>query len=246
MLQRWSSKPKEHRAARIRDNQRRHRARIKAYIAHLERQLEGAREHVHELEARNTTLLSELERLRASCANEFLTRNYPAEEEDAYSQKTIAVAACIAPPAANLGTTQGTERSSSSPPPTWAEPSVGKDKRKSLPSCSCGAPSCPAPAILATVAAPKDDAEENLLHADCSRLPPPSVRESTIPCDTAYGILREQNDCGLDWGVIGEFLAPGFRRATGQHDGCLVQSHRVFSVLDAIGSSMPSILSNDP
>jgi hypothetical protein len=44
MTQKWSYKLKENKAARIRSNQRCHRARTKAYIADLERQLVEVRD----------------------------------------------------------------------------------------------------------------------------------------------------------------------------------------------------------
>lgn len=69
MTHKWFSKPKEHKAAGIRDNQRRHRAKTKAYIADLERQLAEERMRLDEALVRNSGLMSELEKLRASGAD---------------------------------------------------------------------------------------------------------------------------------------------------------------------------------
>src|SRR5690242_8670455 len=48
MTGRWSSKSDEQKAARVRDNQRRHRARTKAYIQHLEKQLSETQARLQE------------------------------------------------------------------------------------------------------------------------------------------------------------------------------------------------------
>jgi hypothetical protein len=80
------------------------------------------------------------------------------------------------------------------------------------------------------------------LRLDCSHLPPPARGESTIPCKAAYDIIQQQNCYELDLSFIEGFLVPGFRGATIRGEGCRVESSRVFSVIDAISSSMPSML----
>lgn len=70
MTQKWSSRPKSDKAARIRGNQQRHRARTKAYIADLEKQLADTQSRLCEVLRRNAELVSELENVRATCPNE--------------------------------------------------------------------------------------------------------------------------------------------------------------------------------
>ncbi|KAL8391871.1 hypothetical protein RB599_004692 [Gaeumannomyces hyphopodioides] len=64
MTQKWSSRPREQDAARVRENQRRHRARTKAYVADLERRLAEATAQLDEAVARNAELAMEIRRLQ--------------------------------------------------------------------------------------------------------------------------------------------------------------------------------------
>ncbi|ROT41983.1 hypothetical protein SODALDRAFT_4728 [Sodiomyces alkalinus F11] len=68
MILKWSSKPKDHNTIRVRENQRRHRARRKAYIEDLERQLDEARAQLSDALAANAELQSEMVDLRTLCA----------------------------------------------------------------------------------------------------------------------------------------------------------------------------------
>lgn len=64
MVRKWPAKPKADRAARVRENQRRHRARTKSYIAELENEVAGMRSRLSEVLERNESLVAELEQLR--------------------------------------------------------------------------------------------------------------------------------------------------------------------------------------
>ena len=77
MMQKWSSKPKEQRAARIRDNQRRHRTRVKTYIGELERHLAEERARVEKITAHNAALIAELEKLRANATDQSVPNSPP-------------------------------------------------------------------------------------------------------------------------------------------------------------------------
>jgi hypothetical protein len=72
---------------------------------------------------------------------------------------------------------------------------------------------------------------------DCPHLPPPAPGESTIHCRTAFSIIEQQNYAGQDLSRIDRLLAPGFRRAIAQGDGCRVESNRVFSLIDSLNDS---------
>lgn len=69
MTQKWSSKPKPDQAARVRDNQRRHRAKTKACIADLESEVAGMRTRLSEVLEHNARLVSEVEDLRNQLDN---------------------------------------------------------------------------------------------------------------------------------------------------------------------------------
>lgn len=140
MISRWSSKPKEQKAARIRENQRRHRAKTKAYIADLERQLAQERTRLDEVLRQNAALTSELERLRAdradqSVANQPVTNNLP----KSIGEAPIMIspdAEAMAPP--NSSASRNRSDPSSSPLP-W----LGKTTELRLPSAHLGSPAPP-------------------------------------------------------------------------------------------------------
>lgn len=64
MVRKWPAKPKADRAARVRDNQRRHRAKTKAYIAELEDQVASMGSQLGQVLEQNKSLVLELELLR--------------------------------------------------------------------------------------------------------------------------------------------------------------------------------------
>ncbi|KAI0006365.1 hypothetical protein F4779DRAFT_596572 [Xylariaceae sp. FL0662B] len=282
MTQKWSSKPKECRTTRVRENQRRHRARTKAYIASMERQLNETRARLDEVLAENTRLTSEMETLRASSAGKSVANGpeevvgdrplmislgplvgdsdigppvippspplntwsgecpplpplFPPKLNGAYVSLRAFTPPLPAPlqaaSSANHTSTPPSEEEDSPRPATKA-PGLEKSSN-SRPARVCSATSCLAPTVPTTTSS-RDDADLALLQSDCSHLPPPALGESTIPCAVAYLIIKQQNHNGLNLSFVEEFLAPGFRRATIQGDGCRVESSRVFSVIDVI------------
>jgi hypothetical protein len=70
MTQKWSSRTREQKAVRVRDNQRRHRARTKAYISDLESQLAEAIAQLDEALARNSRLAAQLGELQGRLGQE--------------------------------------------------------------------------------------------------------------------------------------------------------------------------------
>ncbi|KAJ9133700.1 hypothetical protein NKR23_g10619 [Pleurostoma richardsiae] len=283
MTRKWSSRPKECRATRVRENQRRHRARTKAYIADMERQLAQTRAQLDEALAQNAELTSELQTLRASSAGKAVANpskevvvGQPVMMSLGLSEGYSDTGPPISPPNPPSAT-RGGERppsppilplelngaytsfrtltplrpaalqavSSAGPISTpWSEescpwsPTKTPGHEQSSKTCRagvCSASSCLAP-VIPTTTSSGDDADLALLRSDCPHLPAPALGESTIPCAAAYHIIKQQNYNRLDLSVMGGFLAPGFRRATVQGDGCRVETSRVFSVIDAISS----------
>ncbi|KAH8911207.1 hypothetical protein BR93DRAFT_965018 [Coniochaeta sp. PMI_546] len=267
MTGKWSSRSKEQDAARVRENQRRHRARTKAHIADLERKLSETQACLDHALMHNLRLISELEKLRAS----FTKTCETSDAEDA-------TAGQMAMPSAGIRS-HGSSSSPLSTSPNHENPlpllrlrpsdladmsphlSSGDQEADALPSCALSAESdvsialsaskslehnpsharslppsaswSTRPITLATAFAQGED-DIAMLQTDCLHLPPPRLGESTIPCRTAYRIIKEQNYDGADLSAIRGFLAPGFRGATVQEDGCRVDSTRVFSILDLI------------
>lgn len=237
MIQKWSSRPKarEHEAARVRDNQRRCRARAKAYVADLERQLAETHERLEEALARNATLVSELEELREAVSR----RRDVVDYDNSSIPSTDAVGGSEDP----ILSTPTRQPRSSSPQTSAPLAAAGRVRRR--------APPYPVPRGGVRSSAPPSVPPEQcdmgfeppglVACGDCPCLPPPAPGESTMPCAAAYDILRQQNyggpevEVGLH-GSIGRLLRPGFRRAPVPGGGCRVETNRVYSALDAISS----------
>ena len=268
VVQRWSSKPKEHTVARVRDNQRRHRAKTKAYIAELERRLAEEQARVEEILVEKAALLCELESLRARGTDNYVSKPIhttaagslssiaPAHNRAASSSYALAplswdteespVSSLLRPVGASALHSSGSRIGL----PCEAQPARDENKQASaegqqLPDgedpsgtrrsgvkdggCSC---------TQASPSSTSSNGEDGLavLLSDCSTLPPPARGESTIPCTTAYNMIKQQNYRGWDLRAIGEFLTPGFRGPTITGDGCRVDSNRVFSAIDSVCS----------
>lgn len=252
MTHKWSTKPSEANSARIRDNQRRHRARMKARTALLETRLADTQSQLQEALAQNAKLLSELEALRAHYAGKSTT----GEVASASRSSDTAVAApsttdqwkthatTLLSNATDTGNMSQREpalpalKSTATPttsqtPVDQSNSSVSEGNSKSS---TCGGVRCAASRVTTTSAEWDGLSAEEFatLRAACSRLPPPTATESTIPCDTAYDLIRQHNHAGEDLAAINVLLAPGFRGSTSQGDGCRVESSRVFAVIDFI------------
>jgi hypothetical protein len=72
MMSKWSAKRADHKAARLRNNQRRHRERVKCHIAELEARLAATQLQLDKALARITDLSNEL----------LLSRTHPAHLND--------------------------------------------------------------------------------------------------------------------------------------------------------------------
>jgi len=237
MIQKWSSRPREARAARVRENQRRHRARGKAHVADLERDLADVRAQLDDALARNAQLTAELDLFRSGSAPEPPPENTSAGSVDKPSTPdpppSVSVRYMEADETCSLTSTDAREILPLSP--RLDEALEPESTGLPCPAPSACAGSCPVTAALITrqrVDGPADLAGVDL--GDCPHLPPPAPGESTILCRTAFGIIDQQNYIGQDLGSIDQLLAPGFRRASSRGDGCRVESNRVFSVIDAL------------
>ncbi len=268
IVQRWSSKPKEHTAARVRNNQRRHRAKTKAYIAELERRLAEEQARVEGILEEKAVLMCELESLRASGTCNSVSKHV--HTKAAGSLSSIAPAPNRAASSSYISSPLSGDTEGSPVPsllrPVEASASHSSSSRIELPCVArpardenkyalgegqqlsdvenasgtrkSGAQNGPCRCTQAAPSSTSSNNEDSLavLLSDCSTLPPPARGESTIPCTTAYNMIKQQNYRGWDLRAIGEFLAPGFRGPTIHGDGCRVDSGRVFSALDSVCS----------
>lgn len=275
MTQKWSAKPKEDRAARVRENQRRHRARTKAYIADLEQQLAETKRKLQETLSRNKELEAQVESLHKggalpSPAVSGHELPYNAEMLD-YTPKndTPADVGASSPPpdsthdVASMLLALGEEHFL---PPTITQPTVPSSSECATPVCappvctsSCqqaiesnrsqplsglSEPTTPCdlndgnvnPVSLACDISAESSTLSQPADPDCSHLPPPRPGESTIHCKAAYSIIKERNFKGMEVDQIRSWLGPGFRRAIIQGEGCRVDSHLVFALIDKISN----------
>ena len=299
MTQKWPARPAAEKAARVRENQRRHRAKTKAYIADLESEVASMRTRLREVLELNTSLVAEVEGLRARLQDDLqmgqrdardatpLPSSGPASTTRTYApslrtsqyprspsstrfptthvspQSRTALPAIIprpSPRAPSPPTALGTDISvrhvptvaptripQPTPPPTLPPPSLGSGTdQEPLPkpitsqddendSCECDngvcstLAACPATPLL-------DHVDTSGLRDTRSSFPASCPGESTIPCRTAFNIIKQQNFSGQDLATITDQLRPGFRRAMLEGDDCRVITNFVFSVIDVLNS----------
>ena len=277
MTQKWSSKSKQDRAARVRENQRRHRAKAKTYVAELENQVADLKSRLNEALAHNAQLASEVEKLRDLYERGPRVVGRCRVDEQRWSKENEALSPAQSPSSPVISERDTSSTDIKTPAlvpsliPTSIEVAISAPTTVGLPSPIQSCMAVPAsrsneqrhaPALNASDHIPSclelcssDDTTKSIsvsipnniptsdaidiasLRARLTHLPPPGPGESTIPCETAYGIIRQQNYAGQDLSTISRLLSPGFRRAILEGDDCRVMSSLVFAVIDAINSS---------
>lgn len=203
----WSSKPADHDAIRVRNNQRRHRARAKGHVQDLEKRLE---ETSAKLEAALQTishLAQEVEILRGRVPPSLAwSQSPPTAATLPAPAPTAAVQPVLDPtPGQNLGDPQA---------------------------LAYGPPNA-----LITTASPTATVDDDSADCGCDGLPPQAPGESTLPCSSAFRIIEQQNFSGVEVTTIRAWLGPGFRRALRPGEACRVETNRVYELLDHITSS---------
>lgn len=197
LMGKWSSKAADHNAIRVRNNQRRHRARVKSRMEDLESQIQEA-------SARLDAALATIDDLTAEIN---VLRN------------------CHGSPSPRSPTHVARRRER--PAPTR---SVGTDT--ALDGMLDNA--TPSACQLSSVS-PVDDDE---MDADCgcSSLPPTSLGESTLSCNSAFRIIKQQDVSGIEVATIRAKLSSGFRRSLVPGEACRVETSRVYELLDRVTS----------
>lgn len=229
MISKWSSKSPKQKATRIRNNQRRHRAKVKTHISTLEAELAESQRQLIAAEHRITALTAEVERLLKEAGRE------PALVSDSHVQhsfnspmhSTVSEAPCCC---------------------SW------NSQRQLSNSASCkqntavdlpfGMPVIPNSMLMDHISAyselnagngiEKDDltlAVAFVAQYDCQSLPPLQPGESTTDCVAAYRIIEQQNFKGIDMEAIHQRLQSGYRRAKRPGDGCMVVNSLLYSTI---------------
>ncbi|KAK4237626.1 hypothetical protein C8A03DRAFT_15868 [Achaetomium macrosporum] len=242
-VHKFSCKPPGHDAARQRENQRRHRARVRNRITELEAALSNTQSRLDDALMRIDSLTSELQRLRGVLGS---TSPTPQTQQIAPGKLVVESTDC----------SEGDIESIQSDQVTQEEPSVfnpSKEFGSALPkTCGTargeGSEGSPV-ANSETIGSATQNLTPNISrHAielpvsgidnpndDCPLLPPPGAGESTIPCRDAYSIIKERSTPEeVDLSFANEWLKPGFRRAIAPGAGCRVQTHLLFTFVDHI------------
>ncbi|KAK0644328.1 hypothetical protein B0T16DRAFT_305644, partial [Cercophora newfieldiana] len=234
---RISRKPPELEAARLRENQRRHRARVKARTEELEAALATTQKKLEDALRHIGTLTSELRQLR-----DFVENPNPSLHPSPPSSTSSSPAPVVLDDATNQTSEQ----------PSFTGQTHGEDCQ----GCSCGmctpdkAPvpqfqaargevdMMPVRHILQAPITPPDQistvfSQVGSLEDGCALLPPPGPGESTMLCRDAYSIITQRMS-DVDVEMVTESLKAGFRRALAPGGGCRVQTHILFSFVDRI------------
>lgn len=202
LMTRWSvKKAPDHEAVRQRENQRRHRERVKDYISELESKVECQQTQLLRANERIEELLREVEALK---------------KQSAYRDPSP----CSLPQSTRPTTFPPTDQG-----PAGGTTQTRRTRDTTLHPADDIVPQCYRPGSCDPGATDVSDGED---------LPAPGAGESTTGCRAAFRILEQQSMDPLDIGAVEQFLRPGYRRALRRGDGCRVDSHLFFGLLDKI------------
>ncbi|KAF2111015.1 hypothetical protein BDV96DRAFT_472331, partial [Lophiotrema nucula] len=223
----------EHTLNRVRENQRRHRARRKDYITTLEEKLAETQKLLDEALAEIARLRGEREGHECNEVVVFkceLTHNVDGEDTEPRAIGRIEdvrmepdddqqlVALPSPPDTASMSMESFTLSISRVPTPMLPVPSGPP------PCCKDELPDLPAEIVAP--AGPEC--------STCKTRPPPAPTESTTLCSQAYIMIAQQNFRGIDAGTIRTWLFQGYRRAQREGEGCRVENGALFRLLDYI------------
>mgnify|MGYP002621338533 CR=1 FL=1 len=241
----FSAKPPGYDAARQRENQRRHRARVKNRIVELEAALSATQHKLQEALMQIESLTNEVRRLRCALGS---AQEVPVEPLSSIpeSPTTKSIPPCqplnpndasidgvVVSPHALCQIKPQAIPSSTSPSGVFCYPLTVAPTTE-------GSPLSHAPLPL-NIQAPTSSASETFCehnNDDGPLLPPPGKDESTITCREAFLIIKDRCHAAaapdVDLDAAAEFLRPGFRRAIAPGTGCRVETHLLFAFVDRI------------
>lgn len=212
LMDKWSSKPADHNTLRVRNNQRRHRARVKSRIEDLEAclaqtnaKLEAALLTINKLSADLDTLRNHQDPLRAQSN----LKRSPTQEPASLANDAL-------------------QQDASQLPPGIPEPGP---KESLLNDLSAN------PAIYINKGAATQPPEAvDSMDCNCPGLRPAAPGESTMACSSAFQIIEQQNFSGVEVATIRAWLGPGFRKALRPGEACRVETNKLYELLDHITS----------
>lgn len=225
MLSKWSSKSPKQKGVRVRNNQRRHRAKIKTRISTLEAELEESQRRLVAAGHLITALTAEVKRLREPPFTSALSvqrsldsptprinlepqycrplYNQGQLTNSLYSKQNVTVSLPMERP--DILNSTSSEDNNVAP----LDINIGNGIEADDPTL-----------VVAFVA-----------QYDCQTLPPPQPGESTTDCVAAYGIIGQQNFKNVGTDIIHQWLQSGYRRETRPGNGCTVVNSHLYSLL---------------
>ncbi|RGP78887.1 hypothetical protein FLONG3_3086 [Fusarium longipes] len=237
LISKWSLKPREQNTTRVRDNQRRHRARVKFRIESLETELRQSRQELRLALAR----IEELEALvAAGNPNTHAMSNHFNDSALGPSRPSDEAAIEQSLPSEGPGifvgdsTKQGCCRRLSTP----VSPLSGQQHcDQNLALSSDNGISTKDPLLPSSISADQTTANPIIVsliakYDHDSLLPLVAPGESTTLCRVAYEIILQQNMAGIDMFDVEQWLWPGFRRETKQGEGCRVDTKVLYALID--------------
>lgn len=208
LLTKWSSKPARGKIERARNNQRRHRERVKCHVADLESRLAQT-----QLELQKA--LSTIDGLRRE-AEECQPSTSASDNENTTS--------ALAKSKIHWANIAHYSPILSSQPSSTLLPQVSASIGTLL--------------LRGASNVEEQNAYEVLSGDEqgSACLQPPDPEESTTRCRDAYRLIADLNYQGLESSTLHKWLQPGFRSASAKDDSCRVENKLLFALLDYVSS----------
>ncbi|KAH8719136.1 hypothetical protein GQ44DRAFT_623894 [Phaeosphaeriaceae sp. PMI808] len=244
--QRKSRVTAEHTLNRVRENQRRHRARQRDHVATLEARLTETKQLLAEARAEIVTLKAQQAESSMLCRNNHVIQ----EEIDGLNKHLDSELATLAtssgpqfqyldnPDLTFLGDANSStfiiDINSLQVPPPFPSPAP-EDLDSPFAGGGGGGggpPPCCEDATSVSTQQLNEPADPEC--STCKTKPPPDPEESTTLCAQAFVLISQQNFRNLDPATIRMWLAQGLRRAQREGEGCRVENGALLRLLDYI------------
>jgi hypothetical protein len=228
--------------ARVRENQRRHRAKIKDQVATLEKRLAEKEVLLAKAEERIVELTAayEVEHLRAG-----EKQTECVSDEALIDTQTTLLAGLVPPievaqsPTAfpDGDSTTSRKRPCEGRCPWVYLSTVGTTKSQPSPTSESFDTIESTNDVITLTGQSSYTETVELATKQCLDLDPPRFGESTTLCITAYNLIDQQNYRGLETSTVYQWLRQGFRSGHDRLDGCRVENSILFSLLDFVSST---------
>lgn len=212
-----SLKTRAHILARARNNQRRHRAKVREHIATLEARVRNLELLLEQAEEQNEELKKEIQQCRTREENQHSFRFADTTSENCTYHRLSR---------------------SSLPESNQDLENLVPQSRSFLRSLPQAAGAFPATGKLGEIISGDGPAADHIMNCKegCLEYPKASTDESTTLCSIAYATVAQQNVRDVDEEVIHQWLSRGFRAAQRNGEGCRVANCVLLELLSAMDS----------